>query len=72
MPKARGFEYWFGGIDLNATPKESTSAENSGSRSADTGEGTSGGHSSREYRNPRTHPKGIYILQAQHATLTLN
>ncbi|XP_051197455.1 uncharacterized protein [Lolium perenne] len=27
MPRARGFEYWFGGIDLNATPEASTSAD---------------------------------------------
>nr|XP_051230132.1 protein FAR1-RELATED SEQUENCE 5-like [Lolium perenne] len=27
MPRARGFEYWFGGIDLNATPEASTSTD---------------------------------------------
>nr|XP_051202028.1 protein FAR1-RELATED SEQUENCE 5-like [Lolium perenne] len=26
-PRARGFEYWFGGIDLNATPEASTSTD---------------------------------------------
>jgi hypothetical protein len=49
MTKARAFEYLFSGIDSNAAPEEGNSAGHSGSRSADAGEGTSGGHSSREF-----------------------
>jgi hypothetical protein len=26
MPRSRGFEYWFGGIDLNSTPKDLAAA----------------------------------------------
>ncbi|KAM0848920.1 hypothetical protein ACQ4PT_054067 [Festuca glaucescens] len=37
MPRARGFEYWFGGVDLNATPEASASADQHAGQSPEAG-----------------------------------
>jgi hypothetical protein len=42
MPRARGFEYWFGGIDINTTPEEETYSWLFTSEVPDVAEGSGG------------------------------
>ncbi|KAM0907816.1 hypothetical protein ACQ4PT_015881 [Festuca glaucescens] len=68
MPRARGFEYWFGGIDLNATPDDSASADQHVGQSAEAG----GRHVDQQTDGARTSNNELHVQARARTSVTLS